>query len=72
MGVNTRMFFRPRDGVGVVLLTNGDAATRVEDGALQAIQDRLFASFRGTARPDIAFSGRSQVRPATRRLPRAF
>ena len=41
-GVNTRMFFRPRDGVGVIVLANGDGSG---DGALAEVQDRLFEVF---------------------------
>src|SRR5207344_977457 len=42
LGVNTRMFFRPGDGLGVITLTNGDASSFPQDQALQQIQDRLF------------------------------
>jgi CubicO group peptidase (beta-lactamase class C family) len=51
-GVNTRMFFRPSDGTGVIVLANGDAW----DGPLQDIQDRLFDVF-GERRNAPSFSG---------------
>jgi len=41
MGVTTEMFFSPADGVGVILLMNGDCTLSVER-AIKEIQIRLF------------------------------
>ncbi|MFZ0544553.1 MAG: serine hydrolase [Candidatus Promineifilaceae bacterium] len=41
-GVTTQMFFRLSDGVGTILLANGDAANQNEFEAFLAIQDRLY------------------------------
>jgi CubicO group peptidase (beta-lactamase class C family) len=41
-GVTTQMFFRLSDGVGTILLANGDAASQNEFQAFLQIQDRLF------------------------------
>jgi CubicO group peptidase (beta-lactamase class C family) len=41
-GVATQMFFRLKDGVGTILLANGDAASPGEFNAFLEIQDRLY------------------------------
>ena len=41
-GIYTEMFFRPGDGVGVILLSNGDVETDAATAALTAIEQRLF------------------------------
>ncbi len=73
LGARTAMFFRPADGLGVVLLANGGAEEDAEEQAFQELLDRFFveAERRAAPGPTAAASPTDVVSPTGTASPTA-